>query len=239
MICKHCKKRIPDDSIICPKCKKPVIELNKEDKGPDRRSIALVMTGAVIAVFCLMASMPFIIGKREKPPADNTEILTHTADPDNSRVIEPSDKPAESGEPAVSGEPAEEVTPEPEESAEPAEQVTIAPIESIETIAPAPAYEEVTPTFEPIETIAPMPAFEETVRTERPQTPKPKSTPEPTPEPTPAPTDNPPETTVSDTSHDIIITNGRIVDFEISNFSSNSGKESDFEAPESKRKPVQ
>lgn len=185
MICKNCKKRIPDDSIICPKCKKPAIELKNSQNTSDRKSVALVMTGAVIAVFCLMSAMPFIIGKKEDNPpqpsasADNALVIPHKETPGPTpESTQPQDENA-------ADEPQSETPDTAQDGAIPtmADMAQDGAIPAMPTM-PDTAQDEVIPTMPAMPT---MPQAEPTARA---STPKPTPKPTPTPEPTPEPTEN-------------------------------------------------
>lgn len=188
MICKNCKKRIPNDSIICPKCKKLAVDLDNTENNYGRRNLALIMTAAIIAVFFSMAVMPFIIGRRDdkSEPSPSPSINNF----DNSVVIpHETEKPDEQTGSPENAEPTIEPTPEP----------TIEPIPEMPTIEPMPEM----PTIEPQRIDMPeMPAAKESVPTQKP---KPKPTAKPTAAPTAPPTVTP----------NVLVQSDRIIDFEV------------------------
>ncbi len=102
MICRNCKKRIPDNSIICPKCGKIAVgNMNAaaKDDGSYRRNIAIIMTVCIIAVFFLLSSIPFVMSRKNNQ--DNTEPAPSE---DNSVVLPaatviPTENPETSAEP--------------------------------------------------------------------------------------------------------------------------------------------
>lgn len=216
MICRNCKKRIPDDSIICPKCKKPAVDLkNTENKNsPDRRNLAIIMTAAIIMVFFSMSAMPFIIGRRgskaEPSPHPNMDNY------DNSVVL-----PAETAAPEPQGS-AEPVSAESEQQ-EPTEQTAEPEMPTTEPMPEMPTAEPITeiPAAEPMPEMPTMPAMSETKETRKTPAPKKRATPEPTIQPMPTP---PPQPTAN-----IFGGSGRIIDFEVPTLDRSKNSESEQE----------
>jgi len=173
MICRKCKSEIPDDSVICPVCRKIAVikpEIIKESNI--RRNIALVMTIGIVVLFFALSSIPIVDKLRSDDKIPDDKIM------DNSLVIPqetPKSMPEETVLPTISANDSETVNVETIENLN-------TEIEQIDVVTEPPVQEAVEPSVQEVVTEPPV-QIEAEVKTkskeEKKSTPMPEKTAEP------------------------------------------------------------